>query len=158
MNSGRGASRRDRTHGQKTENTEFSAGGVVVRDGEMIVIVPVRRDASGDRVLALPKGHPDGDETPAQTAAREVREETGVVAEIVDKLGDIDYTYERRGHRVAKTVSFFLFEYRSGDVEDHDHEIEEALWMPLEEAARALSFEGERTMVLRAVSQLRSDR
>ncbi len=158
MNSGRGASRRDRTHGQKTENTEFSAGGVVVRDGEVIVIVPVRRDASGDRVLALPKGHPDGDETPAQAAAREVREETGVVAEIVHKLGDVDYTYERRGRRVAKTVSFFLFEYRSGEVEDHDHEIEEALWMPLEEAARALSFEGERTMVLRAVSQLRSDR
>jgi 8-oxo-dGTP pyrophosphatase MutT (NUDIX family) len=158
MNSGRGASRRDRTHGQKTENTEFSAGGVVVRDGEVIVIVPVRRDASGDRVLALPKGHPDGDETPEQAAAREVREETGVVAEIVNKLGDIDYTYERRGRRVAKTVSFFLFKYRSGEVEDHDHEIEEALWMPLEEAARALSFEGERTMVLRALSQLRSDR
>jgi 8-oxo-dGTP pyrophosphatase MutT (NUDIX family) len=139
----------------ENEDVEFSAGGVVVRDREVIVIVPVRRDARGDRVLALPKGHPDGDETPAQAAAREVREETGVSAALIDKLGDIEYSYERRGRRIAKKVSFFLFEYRSGNVEDHDHEIEEALWMPLEEAARALSFEEERRMVSCALSRLR---
>jgi 8-oxo-dGTP pyrophosphatase MutT (NUDIX family) len=140
------------------DDIEFSAGGVVVRDRDVIVIVPVRRDAGGNRVLALPKGHADGDETPAQAAAREVREETGVSAELVDKLGDTEYSYERRGRRIAKRVSFFLFEYRSGGLEDHDHEIEEALWMPLEEAARALSFEGERQMVSRAMSRLRSER
>jgi 8-oxo-dGTP pyrophosphatase MutT (NUDIX family) len=137
---------------------EFSAGGVVVRDREVVVIVPVRRDAHGNRVLALPKGHADGDETPEQAAAREVREETGISTELRGKLGDINYTYERRGRRIDKTVSFFLFEYRSGRVEDHDHEIEEAFWMPLEEATRALSFEGERQMVLRALSRLSSER
>jgi len=131
---------------------------VVVRDGQVIVIVPVRRDARGNRVLGLPKGHPDGSETPQQAAAREVREETGVTAELVGELGDIQYSYERRGRRIAKTVAFFLFEYRSGDVADHDHEIEEAFWMPLAEAADALSYEGEREVVARALSQLRADR
>lgn len=137
---------------------EFSAGGVVVRGDEMIVIVPVKRDANGNRVLGLPKGHPDGDETPAEAAAREVGEETGVTARLIGELGDTRYTYERKGRRVAKRVAFFLFEYRSGDVADHDHEIEEARWMPLEEAARALTYEGERAVVERAVSRLASDR
>jgi 8-oxo-dGTP pyrophosphatase MutT (NUDIX family) len=143
-----------RSSDTSTDEREFSAGGVVVRDREVIVIVPVRRDANGNQVLGLPKGHADGDETPEQAAAREVSEETGVSAELVDKLGDIRYTYERRGRRIDKTVSFFLFEYRSGDVADHDHEIEEAVWMPLEEAAQELSFEGERDMISRALSRL----
>jgi 8-oxo-dGTP pyrophosphatase MutT (NUDIX family) len=137
---------------------EFSAGGVVVRDRELIVIVPVRRDPRGRRVLGLPKGHPDGDETPEQAAAREIKEETGVTADVVEKLGDVSYSYERRGRRVAKRVSFFLFTYRSGDVADHDHEIEEARWMPLEEAATALTYQGERRIAARALSRLAADR
>jgi NADH pyrophosphatase NudC (nudix superfamily) len=55
-------------------------------------------------------------------------------------------------------VRFFLFEYRSGDVADHDHEIEDARWIPLEEAARTLSYTGEREMVLRALSRTAADR
>jgi 8-oxo-dGTP pyrophosphatase MutT (NUDIX family) len=137
---------------------EFSAGGVVVRGRDVIVIVPVRRDAQGRRVLGLPKGHPDGEETEAEAAAREVNEETGVQAELIEKLGDVRYSYERGGRRVGKQVSFFLFRYLSGDLRDHDHEIEEARWMPLEEARRALSYDTERTMVARALSRIAPDR
>src|SRR6202012_174417 len=107
---------------------EFSAGGVVVRGGEVAVIVPVKRAADGRRVLGLPKGHLDGDESPEEAARREVAEETGLTTELVDELGDVRYRYERRGRRVAKTVRFYLFTYVSGSVDDHDHEIEEALW------------------------------
>ena len=140
-----------------TDRSEFSAGGVVVRGRDVIVIVPVKRDAGGQRVLGLPKGHPDGAESAEEAAVREVHEETGVRAELVEKLGDIGYTYERRGRRVAKQVAFYLFEYRSGDLADHDHEIEDARWMPLVEAAQALSYEGEREMVQRALSRLSPD-
>jgi 8-oxo-dGTP pyrophosphatase MutT (NUDIX family) len=129
-----------------------------VRGGKVIVIEPVKRDAQGSRVLGLPKGHPDGDESPEEAATREVREETGVRAELIEKLGEVDYSYERRGRRVAKRVAFYLFEYRSGDLGDHDHEIAEARWMPLEEAVRSLSYDGEREMVLRALSRSSQDR
>src|SRR5947209_3324280 len=112
-------------------STEVSAGGVVVRDDEMIVIVPVKRDVRGERVLGLPKGHIDGDESPEAAAIREVAEETGVVAELIDELGEVRYRYARKGRRIAKRVTFFLLEYRSGNLADHDHEIEEARWMPI---------------------------
>ncbi len=105
-----------------------------------------------------PKGHPDGDETPEQAAIREVREETGLSVELIEPLGEIDYHYERRGRRRRKRVAFFLFEYRSGDLADHDHEIEDARWMPLGEAVQALSYAGEREMVRRALSRLSPDR
>ena len=139
-------------------STEFSAGGVVVRDDQVAVIVPVRRDARGKRVLGLPKGHPDGAETAEQAAMREVQEETGLSVELIEKLGEISYEYEKRGRRVAKRVAFYLFEYRSGDLADHDHEIEDARWMPLEEAAEALTYDGEREMVRRALSRKGAER
>jgi 8-oxo-dGTP pyrophosphatase MutT (NUDIX family) len=141
-----------------TREDEFSAGGVVVRDREVIVIVPKRRDARGNRVLALPKGHPDGDESAEQAASREVAEETGVTAELIDKLGDVRYSYERNRRRIAKRVAFYLFQYRSGDVADHDHEIEHARWMPLEQAREDLTYDGEREMIDRALSRLSRDR
>jgi 8-oxo-dGTP pyrophosphatase MutT (NUDIX family) len=137
---------------------EFSAGGVVVRGEEMIAIVPVKRSADGGRVLGLPKGHPDGDETPEQAAAREIAEETGVTARLIELLGDVEYRYERKGRRVHKVVRFFLFEYERGDLGDHDHEIEEAEWLPLADAATRLTYEGEREMVRRAISQRLADR
>jgi 8-oxo-dGTP pyrophosphatase MutT (NUDIX family) len=133
---------------------EFSAGGVVVRDRDCVVIVPTRRAADGRRVLALPKGHPDGDETPQDAALREVREEAGVEARAVEKLGDVRYFYQRDGRRIAKVVSFFLLEYVVGEPAEHDHEVEEARWMPLEEAAQALTYKGEREMAARALGRL----
>ena len=137
--------------------TEFSAGGVVVRGEECIVIVPTRRAANGAKVLALPKGHVDPGETPVQAAAREVREEAGVDTERIAELGSVRYWYMRKGRRIAKQVDFFLFAYRGGDLADHDDEVEDARWMPLAEAATALSYEGERAMAARALSQITSD-
>ena len=130
----------------------------MVHDDEVIVVVPVKRDASRQRVLALPKGHLDQGETDEAAAVREVAEETGVNAELIEKLGDVEYSYERRGRRRAKRVAFYLFEYRSGSLEDHDHEIEEARWMPLEQAAEQLTYPGEREIVRRAMSRLSPDR
>jgi 8-oxo-dGTP pyrophosphatase MutT (NUDIX family) len=137
-------------------STEFSAGGVVVRDGQCVVIVPTRRAADGSKVLALPKGHPQPGESAAEAALREVREEAGVESRLVEKLGDVRYWYTRNGTRIAKVVSFFLLEYVSGQVHDHDVEVEQARWLALEDAAHDLSYEGEREMVGRALSRTRT--
>jgi 8-oxo-dGTP pyrophosphatase MutT (NUDIX family) len=137
---------------------ERSAGGVVVKGDEVLVIVPKRRAANGSTVLGLPKGHIDGVETAQEAATREVREEGGVEVDLIEPLGDVRYRYRRGGALVDKRVSFFLFRYRSGSPEDHDHEILEARWMALSEAARTLTYAGERAMVERALSKMSGDR
>ena len=137
---------------------EFSAGGVVVRGDELVVIVPTRRGAGGIKVLGLPKGHPEPGESAVEAAAREVREEAGVSGELVESLGVVEYTYERKGKTTPKRVEFFLFEYRDGDPADHDHEVEQARWMPLADAATALTYAGEREIVTRAMSRRAVDR
>ena len=68
------------------------------------------------------------------------------------------YWYSRDGERVMKVVSFFLFRYRSGTVEDHDHEVESAEWVPLADAPRLLAYKGEREMAEAALSRLTADR
>jgi 8-oxo-dGTP pyrophosphatase MutT (NUDIX family) len=131
---------------------EFSAGGVVVRrmrGRAYVAVVRVR-----DEILALPKGHPDRGESSAEAAQREVREETGLETELVEKLDDIRYWYARDGERVLKIVSFFLFRYRGGSVANHDHEVEEALWIPLAEAPQTLAYKGEREIVQTARSRV----
>ncbi len=139
--------------GRPPVERELSAGGVVVRDGACVVIVPTRRAANGSRVLALPKGHPEPGESVQQAALREVREEAGVDCDVIGPLGDVRYWYQRDGVRVAKVVRFFLLAYRGGDPADHDHEVEEARWMPLAEAATALTHPGDREMATLALSR-----
>jgi 8-oxo-dGTP pyrophosphatase MutT (NUDIX family) len=128
---------------------ETSFGGVVLRGDEVLVITPIGRR----RVTGLPKGGPQAGESGEQTATREVREETGVNASVREPLGDVNYWYRRGGRRVYKTVHFFLFDYVSGSTDDHDHEVEEARWMPLADALTTLSYPGERALIERALSK-----
>jgi 8-oxo-dGTP pyrophosphatase MutT (NUDIX family) len=148
------ASRRTR----KPKAREFSAGGVVVRGDEVVAIVPTRRAADGSRVLALPKGHVDPGETPIEAARREVREETGIVAEPVRELGESRYWYRRDGDTIGKSVTFFLFSHVEGDTADHDDEVEEVRWIGLQEATTTLSHAAEREMVSLALTYLEKDR
>jgi len=106
----------------------------------------------------LPKGRIDPGESPDRTAAREVREETGVSGRLVEKLGDVRYVYTRRGVRVFKVVSFYLLHAGRGRIDELDEamriEVAEARWLPLEEAPRLLAYGGEREMARRALERL----
>ena len=135
---------------------EFSAGGVlvkVVRGRPMLAAIRPRGKQAG--LWALPKGKIDPGERPEQTAVREVREETGVEGTLVEKLGDVKYTYTRSGgERVFKIVSFYLLRAgrgRIGQIEEAMRiEVEEARWLPLDEAPRLLAYGGEREMAAKA--------
>lgn len=155
---------------------EISAGGVVVRKAglgwEVAVIEPTREGGTSNsakrksgnqgRVLALPKGIVDPGEEAAETAVREVFEETGINASIITKLTDIKYVYVRSWgdkQRVFKIVSFFLLLYRSGRIgeisDEMRIEVERAQWIPLEQAAERLSYKGEREVVKKALEYVR---
>jgi len=152
---------------------EFSAGGVVLRQVKgrwnIAVIQPQGKgpgEVKGHKegVFALPKGLVDPGEKPEQTAIREVLEETGVTAKLIQKLGDVKYIYTRTfadGERVFKVVSFYLLEYRSGKIGDitpeMQHEVSRALWLPLDEAVKKLSYKGERQMAAKAVEYLEAN-
>ena len=142
----------DRPDDERGHLTETSYGGVVLRGEELLVITP-----AGKRVTGLPKGGRNRGETPEEAAAREVREETGVTASVRGPLGDVTYWYRRGGRRVRKTVRFFLCDFVEGSTDDHDHEVTEARWVPLETARTELTYPGEREMVENAIEVLRAD-
>jgi 8-oxo-dGTP pyrophosphatase MutT (NUDIX family) len=135
---------------------EFSAGGVLAKTIRgRLMVAAIRPGGKPEGVWALPKGNIDPGEKPEGTAVREVFEETGVHGHLVEKLGDVKYTYTRRdGERVFKIVSFYLLRAgrgRIGDIEERMRiEVAEARWLPLDEAPRLLAYGGEREMVQRA--------
>ena len=134
---------------------EFSAGGVVVRKLRGGWRLAAIRPGGKDDIWALPQGLIGPGEKAAETARREVEEETGVEAKLLEKLGDVRYVYTWKGERVFKVVSFFLFRYARGRLGDipaaYRHEVAEAAWLPLDEAPRLLSYKGEREMAERAL-------
>ena len=132
---------------------QVSAGGVVYRgerDNIEVVIVAV----GGNNRWQLPKGLVDKNEKPEITAVREAREEGGVTSEVVQHIETIEYWYVGldNGLRVRfhKRVHFYLLRYLSGDTSDHDWEVNEARWVPIEDAASQLAFDNERRVMERA--------
>lgn len=135
---------------------EVSAGGVVYRrtDNGIEVILASRRTRRGDLAWGLAKGGLEGDESMEDAAVREVREETGIEAEIEASLGDTKYMYVWEDVRIRKTVHFFLMRATGGNVDDRDDEMEEVRWFPLERALKRAAYRGERDVLRRAADQL----
>ncbi len=136
--------------------TEVSSGGVVFRKGPggPEIALASRRTKRGTLAWGLPKGLVEEGEEPAETAVREVEEETGLVAEIREPLGDISYWYVWDGVRVRKKVWFFLMEAVGGDVSKHDHEMEDVRWFPLPGAEGKASYRGEQDVIRKAAGAL----
>ena len=133
------------------DGIETSYGGVAVRGRDVLVITPAGRR----RIVALPKGGPHEGESGAQTAGREVREETGITVEVGERLGEVSYVYRRDGRRIRKTVHFFLMRATGGDPADRDDEMEDVQWFPLERALKRAAYRGEREVLGRAADLLR---
>jgi len=153
---------------------EISAGGVVLRKEDDVwwvaaIELPVASGSIPDpgkravrskpkAVLCLPKGLIDPGEKALDAALREVREETGIIAAPITKLGDIKYVYVRSwgdGQRVFKIVSFYLLRYESGAIDDIVEEMRievgRARWVLLKDAARLLAYGGEKQMARQAL-------
>jgi len=143
---------------QKSEPQESETLNESSKGASKSVKTPRKRSRA---VLALPKGLVDPGEKPLAAAIREVREETGVVAETIAKLSDNKYVYVRSwgdGERVFKIVSFYLMRYVSGEIDnltvDMRIEVKRALWVPLAEASRHLAYSNERKVLRQAQDYL----
>jgi 8-oxo-dGTP pyrophosphatase MutT (NUDIX family) len=136
---------------------EVSAGGVVYRrEGDGIeVALASRRTRRGQLAWGLAKGGIEANESTEDAAIREVREETGLKAEIEASLGETRYFYVWEDVRIRKTVHFFLMRHTGGDFDDRDDEMEEIRWFPLERALKRAAYRGEREVLGRAAELLR---
>ncbi len=137
--------------------TQVSAGGIVVRGEGPDAQVALISVGSPPR-WQLPKGLIDKGESPEAAALREVREEAGIEAELVQLLEKVEYWYQstRDGHRVRyhKFVYFFLMKYVSGDVADHDREVNEAAWVPAGNAEKLLAFKSEKGIAAKMLAAM----
>ena len=130
---------------------ETSAGGLVV-DGidkprhEQLAALIGRTDRRGRMLWSLPKGHVEQGETPEQTAAREVAEETGIQGDVLAALGSIDYWFVTEGRRVHKTVHHYLLSFAGGELCDEDVEVTEVAWVPVAELPSRLAYADERRL------------
>ena len=134
---------------------EFSAGGIVLRQSQdkfsknkWEVLLTKH---SQNHYWGFPKGWIEKGQTTQEAAIREVREEGGVEAQIVEKLGDTKYVYTLNGEKIFKVVVYFLMKYISGDPKDHDWEMEEAGWFTVDEALKTLSFSRDKELLKKAL-------
>ena len=136
---------------------QVSAGGVAHRvDDGRIEVVVIKTSTEGR--WQLPKGMIDPGETAEIAALREVREEAGIVCEIIEPLEIIEYwfvgSFDGPKKRYHKKVHFYLMKFLEGDVNDHDHEVVEARWVGIDEAERMLAFDGEKDLIAKAKRRL----
>jgi 8-oxo-dGTP diphosphatase len=109
-----------------------AAGGVVVRDGEVVL---VHRPAYDD--WTFPKGKAEEDETDEDCALREVQEETGLRCRLGDDLSPTEYT-DSRGR--PKRVRWWRMEPIADDGFTPNDEVDEVRWVSPAEAAQLLTY------------------
>lgn len=132
---------------------EFSAGGIVFnKKGEVLLT-----KHSQNHYWGFPKGLIDPGQTSEQAALREVKEEGGVEAQILDKVGYSKYVYFFEGDKIFKVVTYFLMKYISGDPKNHDWEMEDAGWFLPGKALKTLSFSQDRKLLQEALVLWRPD-
>lgn len=136
---------------------EFSAGGIVYKKGHdgLSILVAQHSQHHG---WVFPKGligdHVKG-ESKEETALREVEEETGVEARIIEPLSPVTYWFVLNGEKIKKTVYYYIMKYVSGDIMKHDFEMEDVEWLPPEEVANRLTYKSDKQVWQEAFSKLK---
>ncbi|OGH13215.1 MAG: hypothetical protein A2687_00775 [Candidatus Levybacteria bacterium RIFCSPHIGHO2_01_FULL_38_26] len=126
---------------------EFSAGGVVYKkeNSKIFIIVAQHSQHHG---WVFPKGliaeKESKRETKEEAALREVKEETGVSGKIIKVLPAVTYWYKFDNEKIKKTVYYFLMEYESGDIKEHDFEMENVEWLPMDEVENRLTYKSDK--------------
>lgn len=149
MNSRRNDSRRGGNSAKRLVRVEeTSAGGfVLASDGSRRVALIGREARSGRIDWCVPKGHPEGSESLEEAAVREIAEETGLIVEIIDRLGEIQYEFSGGGKLIRKTVHHFLMRQIGGDLtveNDPNQEAIDVRWFEIDGIDAHLAHENER--------------
>lgn len=134
-------------------NREFSAGGIVLKDGRVLLIKNAAMRDKNKAYWGFPKGHINPGEKSEQAALREIKEETGVEAEIVKKLGDSRYIFTKNGEKIFKVVVYFELKFVSGEIKAQVLEVLEVKWVDPEEALTLLSFKKDREFLKQATQE-----
>lgn len=126
---------------------EFSAGGIVIKNDLVLVVENSRMKNPKDKWWGFPKGHLEAGESSQTAAIREIEEETGVKAEVVQKIGQSKYVITKNNEQVFKVVTFFLMQYLSGELKPQEGEISDVIWLPYEEALKKLTFKSDKDLL-----------
>lgn len=136
---------------------QFSAGAVVLKEGKVLLI---KNKSIKDKKISFwgfPKGHIEKGESSIDAALRELKEETGVEAEILSKIGDSKYVFTQKGEKVFKVVITYLMGYKSGEGKPQLEEIDEVVWMNPEEAVGKLTFKNDKVLLQKALEILQKE-
>jgi len=127
----------------------FSAGGIVVKDGKVLVT-----QHSKHKGWDFPKGHIEIGESSEIAALREVAEETGVKAEIIERVGETKYFYWEEGEKILKTVAFYLMRYKSDGDATTAFEVSDQVWLPIDDVEEKLTFKDTKEMWKKAKEKI----
>jgi 8-oxo-dGTP pyrophosphatase MutT (NUDIX family) len=110
------------------------------RASPRVLLIKARRNL---QLWIFPKGHIESGESPDETALRETREEAGVAADIIGRIGVLEF---ESGKDVVH-VEYFLVRWAADVPSDEDRE---RRWCTVEEASDMLAFDGARALLAKA--------
>lgn len=135
---------------------EYSAGGVVTREGKVLLIR--MKTLGGELVWTFPKGHLEKDETPKEAALREVEEESGFSCVVKAPLSLIRYSFVRKGRRVSKKVRWYWMEPRRKTGSPDAGEIHGMKWLDFGRAKTLLRYPADFRLIDRVSKMSRGER
>lgn len=138
--------------------SEVSAGGLVISESNPSLIALIsHKNRGGGLDWVIPKGHVELGENYLQTAVREIREETGIESKILEKIGEISYSFKIGPKRIKKTVHHYLLQQIGGSLNaynDPTGEVMDVQWFELDRLEDVLAHENERKIAQRALEIL----